>query len=587
MKTIATNIIRLLTLQSLTGPIFSKELRIASRRKRFYWLRGLYLIALMIVMALIWAEAVGALHVGVAGTAIYRTSRMAEASRIIITAIAWFQFVAAQLAAVVMCSTAINAEIHRRTLYVLMTTPITSRQLVVGKLAGRLWQIVGLVLVSLPLLAIMRVFGGISAGYLIETFCVTLCTVFLLSALTIFYSIYFRRPYVVILFTVITAGVVMGLIPLGIFAAGEALDDAYFDFFSFDYDAITAYMNYSSNPYFWMFFRSSELFITPTPWYWIFSATNCSLLLAGGVAILWVTCRKVRSAALKRIQPKSHRKKYKMPPRKAKTYWLQRPIFMYSLVERTIGTGMIWKEFLQPVLGRFRKPAFGLLIGWFSAIMVSLVVAIVFESLEFMGFLLAGAFISLAVLAVLFTVIIPATYITAEKEAGTWLVLLTTCYTDWQILGGKIIGILRRIGLVWLPFLLIFYIVCAFVENPWTTFFQTALAVLVGIVFVVASGLYLSSRLKHTTTAVVCNLVLVPLLWAGLPLLVLVLPFNWLAGIWPWEIFQFTPCGIILVAFNKSHLVDGVVWIVFCTLHLATAGLFLWRAKANLRKRIC
>ena len=49
----------------------------------------------------------------------------------------------------------------------------------------------------------------------------------------------------------------------------------------------------------------------------------------------------------------------------------------------------------------------------------------------------------------LFTIVIPATTITSEKEAGSWQLLLTTTQSDWQIIWAKFIGVIRRCLPVW------------------------------------------------------------------------------------------------------------------------------------------
>ncbi len=586
MKTIATNIVRLLTLQSLTGPIFSKELRVASRRKRFYLMRGLYLAALMILMSLVWVVVTDTLNSPGYRSSSYAVSRMAEASKIIINSIAWFQFIAAQLIAVVMCSTAINSEIHNRTLYVLMTTPITAFQLVIGKLASRLWQIVLLMAVSLPLLAMVRVFGGIPWSFLIDTFCVTVSTVFFISVVTIFFSIFFRRAYVVIIFTVIAQAVLFGVLPfmVTLFLISRV------SFFSIDFEEIFSCLN----PYVYMVMQSYELFHSSSGLASGYAIVLCLLQFILGLFILWAACGCVRKAALKQMTPKSGRKKYKIPLRKSKTYWLRRPIFLHSFVQKTIGTGMIWKEFLHPVLGRFRKLVFGALIALLMAAVVSVFVTVSTGSLAMIGVVAIGSVMTLAALAILMTIIIPATCLTVEKEAGSWPILLTTCYGDWQIIGGKIIGISRRILLVWLPFVVIFYCMSAFFDNPLWLLIKLMVAASIGVGFVISSGVYFSSRLRHSTVAVVCNLILAGLLWAGLPFLVslyreIAYSYDWLPRwyfSW-WNVFGMTPPGMILHLMDDGRGVDIWAWGMYAGLHLVMIGLFLWRTKANLRKRIC
>ena len=128
---------KFLSLYWLTGPIFDKELRVSSRRRRNYVLRSAYLSLFTIILVFVWLEEVRYL-----GSAAYRISRMARAGQTITLFIVWFQFCATQLIAVIMLSTSISDEIDNRTLGLLMTTPINSFQVVMGKLFSKLLQII-------------------------------------------------------------------------------------------------------------------------------------------------------------------------------------------------------------------------------------------------------------------------------------------------------------------------------------------------------------------------------------------------------------------------------------------------------------
>ncbi len=134
-------------LRRLPGPVFDKELRIASRRRKSYVLRFAYVGLLTAFVAGAWFASADD---GSAGSAVYQASRMAAAGRYIAVAIVWFQFIAAQLLAVVLLGTAITDEIRKRTLHVLAVTPITGLQIAGGKLAGGLLPIIMLLAASLP-----------------------------------------------------------------------------------------------------------------------------------------------------------------------------------------------------------------------------------------------------------------------------------------------------------------------------------------------------------------------------------------------------------------------------------------------------
>src|SRR3989304_3579818 len=152
----------------LTGPLLDKELRVSSRRKRNYVLRFVYVALLTAFVAMAWRSMV----VGQVSTT-FQKSRMALAGKTIVSTIVAFQFAAAQLLAVIMLSTSISDEIYDRTLGLLMTTPVSSFQIVIGKLSSKLLQLMLLLAISMPLLAVMRVFGGVPWNYIVSSLCIT------------------------------------------------------------------------------------------------------------------------------------------------------------------------------------------------------------------------------------------------------------------------------------------------------------------------------------------------------------------------------------------------------------------------------
>ncbi|MHC4337989.1 MAG: hypothetical protein ACYSTG_08610, partial [Planctomycetota bacterium] len=195
----------------MTGPIFDKELRVSSRRRRNYWLRFAYMAVLTLFVVMVWLSVVE-----MQGTwrGAYRVSLMSEAGIHITSTIVIFQFVATQLIAVIMLSTSISDEIYNRTLGLLMTTPINSFQIVMGKLFSKLLQLILLLAISLPLLAIVRVFGGVPWGFVISSLCITLTAVIFAGSLSLYFSIGGRRAYAVILKTLFILGVLYLFIPL-------------------------------------------------------------------------------------------------------------------------------------------------------------------------------------------------------------------------------------------------------------------------------------------------------------------------------------------------------------------------------------
>src|SRR5512142_786489 len=86
------------------GPVFDRELRVASRRRRSYVLRFVYVGLLTAFMVAVWSSLVQA---GSSGSLVYQSSQRATAGRYIAVAIVWFQFVAAQIGAPMLLGDAI------------------------------------------------------------------------------------------------------------------------------------------------------------------------------------------------------------------------------------------------------------------------------------------------------------------------------------------------------------------------------------------------------------------------------------------------------------------------------------------------
>jgi len=194
MAVALTGIARRLDPGRFTGPIFAKELRVLSRRRRSYILRLVYVVLLTVF-------AVGAyLSVAEAGggdpSTIYR---MSKAGKTVIGTIAWFQFLGLQLIATVSMSTAISEETRRGTLAALMSTPISTVQIVVGKVLGKLLQMATLAAASLPVLIVVRVFGGVPWDFVLGATCVSLTAVLLAGTTALFFSALVRQAYAAIL----------------------------------------------------------------------------------------------------------------------------------------------------------------------------------------------------------------------------------------------------------------------------------------------------------------------------------------------------------------------------------------------------
>lgn len=491
-----SQLVRIFSLSWLTGPIFDKELRVSSRRRRNFLLRFVYVSFFTFLLAMIWLE-----EVPKGTSSVYQSSRMAQAGQFIIVFVVWFQFIVCQAIAVVMLSTSISDEIYNRTLGLLMTTPVGGFQIVLGKLLSKLLQLILLLAITLPFLAIVRVFGGVPWNYLVCGLCVTLTSAIFVGSLSLFFSIFTRRAYSVIIVTVLTLAVLFALMPLALVLSleGGGARGRFLNALSY------------ANPFVMMSVATGGLASARSIGFQRWPA-HCGIALGASAVLVFLATVFVRKAALRQAVGQTG-----LWPRKGKAK-ARDDVSRAASARRVVGSPVLWKERRSPLFGK-RK----------GVMLVAILLAIGF--LVFTYILCAredmlddaDAHVPYVViftgLGMLFTTVLPASAITAEKESRTWPLLLTTTVGDWEIVWGKLVGVMRRCLPAWLP---LFAHVTVFalggIIHP-VAIVQLAILVVWIVVFLSSSGLYFSTRFKHTTTAVIANVALAAGLWAIFPLL--------------------------------------------------------------------
>jgi ABC-type transport system involved in multi-copper enzyme maturation permease subunit len=593
-------ILKVLSPLRLTGPIFDKELRVSSRRRRNYVLRFAYVALLTVFLALVWIEAMGQ-----SGSAVYRISRMAEAGKSIIFYIVWFQFCATQILAVILLSNSISDEIYNRTLGLLMTTPVSSFQIVMGKLFSKLLQLVLLLTISLPLLAIIRVMGGVPWNYVISSLCITLTTIIFVGSLSLLFSIFSRRAYVVIIVTIITLASIYALLPLGFYAVWDIMNSTISERSVFT-------IIFLPNPYCSMFINTiamvdprSATAITFYSW-----PLHCGIMLAVSALLLFISVIIVRKVALRQATGQMDGSVGKRRFRRtAKETEDSRQVFDRT-IRRVVGPPIIWKELRSPMFRHHKiKTCIFVFIGLILLI-GSYYLCARERALDEEEMHATYAVIFLGV-GMLFTIILPATSITTERESRSWPVLLATLLNDKDILLGKFIGALRRCFPAWL---LLFGHIIAFsflgFIHP-LAILQTGILVTWIAIFLSGSGLYFSSRFKHTTTAVLMNFALIATIWAILPLLMAIAgsintPFKHkvrdLVEVYI-DTNPFVHIVNIMIATSgeesakigsyywpgqgRMRATQSTIWMLFCMVcYILTGFLFAWRAKHQFRRKI-
>ncbi len=173
------------------GPVFNAELLTTSRRPRYYVVRFVY--GLIILLQIYLSYQSNAQRLG-DGSGQLRIRDMADFGENIFSTFAILQAVVVVLLTPALVGGAIADEKQRKTLHYLLTSELTSAEIVVGKLAARLLQVVVLVALGLPVVSLIGLFGGIDFKVLLLSYGATVTTIFFLSTASILVSTVSRRP---------------------------------------------------------------------------------------------------------------------------------------------------------------------------------------------------------------------------------------------------------------------------------------------------------------------------------------------------------------------------------------------------------
>jgi ABC-type Na+ efflux pump permease subunit len=185
----------------LLGPVFSYDLTRTTRRGRYAVLRAVYAVGLFLFIFALY-RAQNALDRGPWPPPTGGMARFAENF--------CYTFLAAQFLAVALLTPAYVAgavaeEKDRRTLEFLLATDLRDREIVLGKMASRVANLLLLVLTGLPILSLTQLWGGVDFGLLLAAFVCTGLTLLSLSAVSMVASVYCRKAREAVVLTYLIA----------------------------------------------------------------------------------------------------------------------------------------------------------------------------------------------------------------------------------------------------------------------------------------------------------------------------------------------------------------------------------------------
>jgi ABC-type transport system involved in multi-copper enzyme maturation permease subunit len=491
--TLTGNLLEFLSPLRLAGPVFDKELRVASRRRRLYVLRFVYVGLLAMLVLSAWsmvARSAGA------GGAVVRVSRLGELGKQIVMAIVWLQFISGQVLAAVLLSDAIGSEIRQRTLDSLLVTPVRAFQIVIGKLASKLLQAASLLAISLPMLAVVRVFGGVPWDFVVAGLCLTASATVFSGMLSLTSSVFSRRPYDGVLWVVLWYFVIWVALPIVLtgLSAGGYVSGAGISFWMRLTNPLVTMVELTQG----MAGRSGGVYGSLF-WLW-----TCLILLALSMVLLAWSTRRVRRAAVSTTSVRISEEAQDASSHGGELRGRR-------AIRPVTGSPIVWKERCTPL---FKGTGRGVSIAAF------LLVALIVTGLGILAVLGGPMYVilfplvqALQLIFVIDLAVGAAGAIAKEREARTWPILLMTPIDDGEIIKGKAIGVFRR-NLPLLLSLVVLYplMVCVgslgMRTSPHSG--QAAILPLLSLgsatLFLLGVGLYFSARLKTTTAAVISTL---------------------------------------------------------------------------------
>lgn len=195
----------------LVGPVFHVEMLTVGRRSRYYFVRAVYGLFLLLVMGICYATAFESWR----GPTLQQQAAFAHGFFI---AYSWVQLFAVLFLTPAMIAGTIAGEHERRTIDYLLTTSLSDVEITLGKFTARCAAIAAQIAGGVPILAIAMTLGGIAPRQLLQSFAIALLTLASVGSLCLALSARCRtsreavvRAYVVLTALMIVPGILWSI----------------------------------------------------------------------------------------------------------------------------------------------------------------------------------------------------------------------------------------------------------------------------------------------------------------------------------------------------------------------------------------
>src|SRR5262245_35780463 len=164
----------------LLGPVFRAELIRTPRRRRYYVLRVVYGLALLV---LVWLNYLDMMVMARYRGGLVWISEAASFALSTFRAFAIVQVVTLFFLIPALFGGRIADEKQRKTMHYLMASRLSSREIVVDKFLARMLHVAVFVLLGLPVMSLLSLFGGVAWDYVIAAYAGTASLSFFAAAL--------------------------------------------------------------------------------------------------------------------------------------------------------------------------------------------------------------------------------------------------------------------------------------------------------------------------------------------------------------------------------------------------------------------
>jgi ABC-type transport system involved in multi-copper enzyme maturation permease subunit len=162
------------------NPILVRVVSSGGKRARHLWARLVYLVVLVGFFLL-----GGGLLLGVQERSLADLAKQATQTFMVVSMVQLFLM---SFIAPIFCAGAITQEKDANTFHILLTTPLSNAQIVLGSLFSRIYFVWVLLLSGLPVFCITMIYGGVTTTEVFESFGLAACTGLLTGSLAIMIS---------------------------------------------------------------------------------------------------------------------------------------------------------------------------------------------------------------------------------------------------------------------------------------------------------------------------------------------------------------------------------------------------------------